>query len=140
MASGVRTLRMIRTAQQASPRAAITYAGIDLFELGTSGANLKDTYRTLKATGAKVRLIPGKFDAALAMKANELTGTDLLIISLDQGAEPGSLGWFYVPRMLHANTLVLIEERQGESTAFRKLSRMEVERLAAQHASHLRAA
>jgi len=138
--TGLRTMRMIRTAQQASPHDTITYAGIDLFEMGPGGMKLKDTYCTLKGTGAKVRLIPGQFGTALPLKANELTGSDLIVISADQPAEPGSLGWFYVPRMLHESTLVMIEERQGDTTAFRKLSRLEIEQLAAQHASHLRAA
>lgn len=140
MGNGVRTMRMLRAAQQASPHEPITYAGIDLFEMGPGGVKLKDAYRTLKATGAKVRLIPGQFGNALPLKANELTNSDLIIISADQSAEPGSLGWFYMPRMLHESTQVLMEERQGDKTAFRKLSRLEIEQLAARHASHLRAA
>lgn len=140
MGSGQRTMRMLRAAQQTSPREPITYAGIDQFEMKAGGTKLKDAYRTLKATGAKVRLIPGQFGTALPLKANELTGSDLIIIGADQPAEPGSLGWFYVPRMLHETSVVLMEERQGDKTAFRKLSRLEIERLAAQHAAHLRAA
>ncbi len=138
--TGLRTARMIRVAQQASPETMICYTGIDLFEMEPGGMKLKDAYRTLKATGSRVRLIPGQVASALAAKANDLAGTDLVLISAAQALEPTSTAWFYLPRMLHAHSHVLVEEAQGEKTAFRALSRQEIDRLASQHNTYQRAA
>ncbi len=138
--NGLRTGRMIRVAQQASPNAIISYSGIDLFEMRPGGLKLKDAYRTLKATGARVRLIPGEFTSALAMKANDLIGTDLVIISADQNIGNGDAAWFYVPRMLHAASHVLIETADAEKSTFREMNREEIHRAASHHAVYQRAA
>jgi hypothetical protein len=131
----LRALRMISVAQAAD--GAVSYTGIDLFELRPDGERpklaLKEAYRRLRSTGVAVRLIPGDPWQALSRAANALTGTDLLIVSADQ--DPSSLdrAWFYVPRMLHDGSLVyreLVDERTG-ALRLQAMPREEVERLAA---------
>ncbi len=117
--SAQRAERVIRLAQAVSPGKKIQYTGIDEFELrppeAGDGLTLKEAYRRLRATGASIRLTPGDPASALVRKANELTGVDLLLISADQDAESLRRAWFYVPRMLHNNSLVLRERRHPES-------------------------
>jgi hypothetical protein len=136
---GKRAVRMIRVAQLFAAPAAVRYLGIDLFELRgpgcPAGLSLKQSHRLLRATGAKVQLAPGDPRTALERVANSLTGTDLVVISADQEAESLSRAWFYVPRMLHERSLVLVEEPSSNGTPgrLRIVARQEVEALAARH-------
>jgi hypothetical protein len=58
--------------------------------------------------------------------ANSLTGTDLLIVSADQQGESLDRAWFYVPRMLHDASVVLVEDADGGATTFRQLAKSEI--------------
>jgi hypothetical protein len=94
---------------------------------------IKRAHRTLQASGAKVHLIPGDPFTALSRSANSLAGVDLLVIGADQDRESLAWAWFYVPRMLHEQSLVCLERldnRLGQS-GYQLLSRDEVESLAA---------
>jgi hypothetical protein len=73
-------------------------------------------------TGAQLRLVPGDPLSALARCANSLANTDLLIISA--GHDPAGLepAWFYIPRMLHAGSLVFLEEQTGADSVFYRLT------------------
>ena len=106
-------MRMIELAQGLPGDGVVRYAGVDLFEGRPDGQRLltlKSTYRTLRATGAQVQLLPGHPLAVLTQFANTLGPVDLLVISA--GVDPGSLArmWFYVPRMLHPKSVVYLEE------------------------------
>jgi hypothetical protein len=132
---GRRALRAIAAACRHQPAAEVRYTGIDLFEGqrdGSPGLSLKAAYKLLRTTGARVQLAPGDPLAALTRVANSLLKTDILIVSHDQQA--GNLGdaWFYVPRMLHAGSLVFVE-RPVEAGTFElvRLPQSEVSRLAA---------
>jgi hypothetical protein len=110
-----RTLRLLDFAQRVGDGEAIRYAAIDLFE--ARGANLpklslKDAHRLFKAATAQAQLIPGDPSGAVARVANTLPDVDLLLISAahDDAALAGA--WFYLPRMLHANSVVLREIAQ----------------------------
>ncbi|MEO8498968.1 MAG: hypothetical protein ABI614_28220 [Planctomycetota bacterium] len=141
--SGVRAIRMIEVAERYRPGEKIRYTGIDLFEARTqigTGLPLKEAHKRLKATGAIVRVIPGDPLSALARSANGLLSTDLLVISADQDTQSLTNAWFYVPRMLHDKSLVLIEDASGSQPRFRALSLAEVEKLASSRASTRRAA
>jgi hypothetical protein len=59
-----------------------------------------------------VQLVPGDAFTALARTANALADTDLIVISADQDAAALDLSWFYLPRMLHAASQVVVA-RQG---------------------------
>jgi hypothetical protein len=93
--------------------------------------SVKDIHRALTPTGVPVRIVPGDADVCLAQTANALAGTDLLIISAPQNEAGLEQAWFYVPRMLHERSLVLLQrvDAQGEVT-FQPLSSADVQRRA----------
>ena len=130
-----RSRRMIQVAEAGSS-ARIRYTGIDEFESrsaqGEAGIPLKEAHQFLRPTGAKIQLTPGDPFSALARTANSLTGTDLLVVSADLDAASLRSAWFYIPRMLHARTLVFLEEPapDGEGMRFVQLAAGEVNRLA----------
>jgi predicted O-methyltransferase YrrM len=132
IADGRRALRMISVATRDAVAGEVSYAGIDLFEARATDKSttltLKEAYRRLKATGARIRLAPGDPLNALTRVANELTGTDLLLISAGQDKESLAQAWFYVPRMLHAGSLVMVEEidTQRQTNVWRQLTIAEV--------------
>jgi hypothetical protein len=135
---GRRTTRMLEVAARYAPTP-LEYTGVDLFEtrgnLAEGMLTLKEAHRLLKPLAARVRLLPGDAHTALAQAANMLTNTDLFIISADQDAEAVRRAWFYVPRMLHAETLVLQEHpaEEGE-TRLASIARLEIEQWAAEQA------
>ena len=142
---GQRAVRMIEVAGSDGSPGEVRYTGIDLFEARSAidgpGVTLKMAHRLLKATGARVQLLPGDPFTALSRAANGLTGTDLLIISARQDPRPLARAWFYIPRMLHAQSLVLIEEVPvaGGPLVVRRVGADEIARLASR-VSHRRAA
>ena len=130
-----RSIRLIALAQKQRPGEIVHFTGIDLFELakGESPAlPLKAAHCTLRATGARVRLVPGDALTALAREANEIGSCDLIVIAASQRGEPLTSAWFYVPRLLHPTTLVFLEQPVGEhgSSEFRLLDHGEIRRLA----------
>ena len=131
-----RTTRMLEVAARFAT-GSVEYTGIDLFEARGQAAgvlSLKAAHRVLKPLAERVRLLPGDPYMALSMAANSLSNTDLLVISADQDADSLARAWFYVPRMLHAQTLVLQEQLvTGETPGTRlvPLLRTEIEQWAA---------
>jgi hypothetical protein len=140
-----RTKRLLEFALDKTPLEELRYAGIDLFE-GRSAENpgvpLKQAHKQLKPLGIRVQLLPGDPLSALARSANALTKTDLLIVSADVDADSLAKAWFYVPRMLHDQSIVLVEERgeTPEKAQFRQLKRLEIEQLASGAARTMRRA
>ena len=132
--SGLRSTRLIQVAQRYAAGGPVHFTGIDLFEdrpPNQPGLSLKTAFRMFRKTGVRARLIPGKPYDALHQFANCLPDTDLLLISADQDAASLALAWFYVPRMLYADSLVLQEVVSGDKTTWQTISRLEIERLAA---------
>ena len=105
---GGRTERLLEIAGWRAESLPLTYTGIDLFESRRDGEplTLKQAHRELRRSGARTRLIPGDPLTALSRAANALTGTDLLLIAADQDPDALAQAWRYVPRMLHAGSLV----------------------------------
>lgn len=142
----LRAVRMIEVAQATPPASAIRYTGIDAFEsrdhAELPGLTLKEAYRTLRSTGARVQVVPGDPFSALSRVANTLLGTELLIISADQDAASMEQAWFYVPRMLTSRSIVLLEQNDEASgkAAYRRLTSDDVTRLAGQGSYRRRAA
>ncbi len=127
LGTGMRARQMIG---QASRHGDVRYTGIDLFEARPQdqpGIPFKEAHRALISLPAKVRLIPGDPFCALARCANDLTDTDLLVISADQDAEALQRAWFYLPRMLHSNSVVCLEQRDGDNSRFQTLTKSDVE-------------
>lgn len=140
---GQRALRMIEVASQHAPAAEIRYTGVDPFELrpakDLSRLPLKTAYQVLRATGAKVRLLPGDPALALIRMVNELEAADLLLVSAEVCRSSMEKLWFYLPRILHAKTQVFLEEGSQDAAQMRVLSAAEIRRRA-QHATPLRRA
>jgi hypothetical protein len=128
-----RAQRMIEVAALQRSIQDIHYIGVDLFEARTtadgSGVPLKTAHRLLQATGARVRLWPGDPLRALSQAANTLRGVDLFVISARLDTESLAQAWFYVPRMLHPRSLVLLAD-QTDPEQFRFVSMTQIETLA----------
>jgi len=131
MGDGSRTLRMLQFAELYQSKT-IHYAGIDLFESRPSGENglsYKEAHRLLSSNDARSQLIPGDAYSALSRWANTLTRTDLLIIGSNDN-DSLAQAWFYVPRMLHSDSIVLALQGQGDDEHFARLSPEEIEQRA----------
>jgi len=126
---------LIRAARRASPGETIHYVGIDPFE-GRSAADgpgltLKDAYKRLKSDGVRVRLVPGDPAEALIREANALGKVDLLLVPEEMDSPTFARTWFFVPRMLHDDSLVFVERTgaDGKTLLAPKL-RAEIDALA----------
>jgi hypothetical protein len=145
VALGGRTERLLEVAAWQPKCLPLQYTGIDLFDSRPAGQpklSLKQAFHDLRATGATIRLVPGDPLAALCRTANALTGTDLLLVSGPQDPHSLAAAWKYVPRMIHGETLVFVEQA-GESAknpAWRLLPAAEITRLAAAAGRALRQA
>ena len=129
-------MRMIEIASRFHSLPDIRYAGIDPFEARSAmdgpGVTLKMAHRLLHATGARVQLIPGDPFAGLSRKANSLGRVDLLVVSSRLDPRQLAKAWFYVPRLLHEQSVVLIEKLlPGGHTSVRPAADDEIETLAA---------
>ncbi len=103
--------QMIKLAVDGTSRSKVRYTGIDEFEMRddpASGLDLRVAYQTLKPSDARIRLVPGDPFTALARHANTLLDTDLLVVRADQDPASMARAWFYVPRMLHDNSVVFV--------------------------------
>jgi hypothetical protein len=133
---GTRSLRLIEVAQMFAGEARVRYVGIDLFEARPAispGMTLKRAHRLFRSTGADSRLIPGDPLTALARAANSLPNTDFVVIAADQDSNSVAQSMFYLPRMIHADTKVFIEEAVtgAEENRFRQLLPVEISQMAA---------
>ena len=139
-----RSRRLIEVAQRYAEGDKVHYAGFDRFDArleGSTRLSLKEAHRVLKATEAKVRLMPGEPSLALTAAANDLLETDLVIFSADIDLTTFQQSWYFVPRMLHSQSLVVREVRdeEGES-CFEAIPRVQIERLAQESQTRRRAA
>ena len=102
---------MILFAHRHTTRAHVRFTGIDQFEMRsdtTGGLPLKQAHQMLHSLPARIQLIPGDPFEALARHANSLLDSDLVVIQADQLGAAMDRAWFYVPRMLHHASLVLV--------------------------------
>ena len=76
---------------------------------------------------------PGPLAEGLARTANTLLGTDLVIFAADALPAGNSKLWFYLPRLLHAQSCLFQahQQDQDQEYAFGKISHAEVEQRAA---------
>ena len=129
---------LVEVAQRFAPHGHVQYTGVDLFEAvpleaGAARASLtlKEAHRRLTATGGKIRLVPGDPLTALRRVANALSGTQLLLISANTDEAALEQAWFYVPRMLNTDSLVLQERQLGdEQVEWQRVERSQIESLA----------
>jgi hypothetical protein len=133
-----RTARLIAVAQRYATEQKVCYTGLDWFDARSNELallSLKQAHCALQATGAQVRLVPGPPGHSLASVANAHQNTDLIILSPDVSDDDLKRAWFYVPRMLRDQSVVLREQvgADGQS-AFMKLSASELAERAGQSA------
>lgn len=137
LGTGQRAVHLIEVLKEFHEVGQIHYTGVDLFEARTAadgpGITLRDAHRLLKATGARIQLVPGTAGEALARVANGLTEVDVVIVSASNLPEQMSLAWFYLPRMIHAGTQFYQESlAPSGGTAMRLLPPDEIARLCAE--------
>jgi hypothetical protein len=112
----------------------LRYTGIDLFESRPQGQpvlSLKQAYSELRRDRIEVKLVPGDPASALHRTANTLTGTDLLIIAATLDANDLARAWTWMPRMLHAGTIVFQEVRDAAgATTWQRLSIVDIQQRA----------
>ncbi len=132
---GSRAMTLIEAASQNSTSSDVHYVGMDPFE-GRSESDgqpihLKDVHQRLRATGARVQLVPGNPADSLIRLANSLGKIDLLIVPEALESPANARMWFFVPRMLHDNSQVYVERcnSEGQRTFCRK-ARSEIDDLA----------
>jgi hypothetical protein len=132
-----RAIQAVNVLKSFHAAADIHYTGIDQFEARIIDdgprLTLRDAHRVLKATGARVQLVPGAAGEALSRVANGLKEIDAVIISADQSLEQMAQAWFYLPRMIHDATLFFQEGVSSTGvTTMQLLSRDEIARLTVQ--------
>lgn len=133
---GERTARLLEVAAWLPENLPLRYTGIDPFELRPQGQPrlaLKEAFHRLRFPGVRVQLVPGDPHSALSRCANSLSQTDLLLISANQDQAALERAWLFVPRMLHAESLIFVQDGDPQSgkTSYRQLRLLDVERLAA---------
>jgi hypothetical protein len=135
MGCAERALRMIEMATAAADPREIRYTGIDLFEDRSTedgpGLSLREAHRELKTTNARIQLVPGTPQEGLARCANALGKLDLIVVSSRTDPQSLAAAWFYVPRLLADETVVLRETPTAEgSVSIRALEQGELQSLA----------
>jgi hypothetical protein len=124
-----RSAALVEVAQRYANERKVFHTALDEFEARAhdqSPLSLKEAYRVLHATGASVRLVPGPPGRSLASTANAHQNTDLILISAEVADEDLQGGWFYLPRMLHHNTVILRERRTVEGPSFEWLTHSQI--------------
>ncbi len=123
---GIRAQRLLEVICGRLPADEVLYTGIDLFEACPPQLGqilpLKQVYQKLRHTGARIRLYPGDPAHVLAQRANQLGPVDLLILSRPLGTQSLPKAWCYIPRMLHPDAFIFLEEQAGFNSSFRKWS------------------
>ncbi len=118
LGTGVRSLRMLTMACQYHPAEEVQFVGLDRFEDRPAdqgpGISLREAHRTLRATGAKIQLLPGDPCDGLVRAANGLGKLDLLLLAPGADAQDMAGAWLYVPRLLHEQSLVFLETATAE--------------------------
>ena len=82
---GQRAVQIIEVLKEFHEVRDIHYTGVDLFEARTAadgpGISLREAHCLLKATGARIQLVPGTVGEALSRIANGVSQVDVLVIS-----------------------------------------------------------
>lgn len=136
LGDGARASNMIQVAQRFAESKTVRYTGIDLFDGRTDDRpklNLIDVHKHLNQLKAKTQLVPGEPHQAICRIANSHVRTDLVVISAGYDEVSMKRSWFYMPRMIHANSLVFVQDANSFDSPFRLLSRLHVEQLADKH-------
>ncbi len=137
LGAGERAVHLIELMREFHELRDVHYIGLDLFEARTAadgpGISLREAHRLLKPTGARVQLVPGSVAEGFSRVANGVSQVDLVIISAGTRQEQLPRAWFFLPRMIHAQTQIFQETlAAGGNTAMRLMAPNEIESLAVQ--------
>ena len=126
LGTGDRCQQILRVAGKFSEKP-IRYTGVDLFDARPANAlKLIDMHKTLKAFNAKTQLVPGPVGPSIERIANSHLRTDMIVVSPStQRIELENVISFF-PRMLHANSLVLLQFKPDQK--MKQLTRLDIER------------
>ena len=126
LGKGDRCQQILRVAGKFSDKP-IRYTGVDLFDARPANAlKLIDMHKALKAFDAKTQLVPGPVGPSIERIANSHLRTDMIVISPGtQRSEIENVISFF-PRMLHANSLVLLQFKPDQK--MQQLTRLDIER------------
>ena len=132
MGTLARTERLLQLARGLSPAQPVQLVGIDRFESRTPadppGVTLKEAHKRLTSL-AKVQLVPGNADAALARVGNHIGVFDLVLVSADEEARHLEKAWFYIQRLVRPESTILVEP--APRAAWRPLENERLQELAA---------
>lgn len=109
-----RSAALIEVAQRYAAGNSVHHTGLDWFDARPQHSvplALKQSHCLLRTTGGQIRLVPGEPARSLATVANAHQNTDLILISAAVADDDLVASWFFVPRMLHSQSLIL-RERQ----------------------------
>ena len=124
MGTGDRCQQILRVAAKFSNKP-IRYTGIDLFDARPEGSfKLIEMHKKLKGFDAKTQLVPGPVGPSIERIANSHLRTDLIIISPGTPKSELDSVISFFPRMLHANSLVVIQSK----SKMKQLTRLDTER------------
>lgn len=125
-----RAVSLIEVAQRFAGDQKVWYTGIDMFDARQTGRAplaMKETYRILRATEANIRLVPGMPHMSLSAAANAHQNTDLILIGSEISEADLRGAWFYVPRMLHAKSIILSEKVDANGqVSFQNITRTQI--------------
>ena len=107
-----RTEKLLGLVRPQAPSMTVQYVGIDRFESRAAtdppGVTLKSAHQRLSPL-AKVQLVPGNADAALSRVSNHLGTFDLVLVSADDDPRHLERSWFFIQRLVRAESTVLVE-------------------------------
>jgi hypothetical protein len=129
LGDGQRARRVITLAQRYHVKHEVQFIGFDLFEdrhPGQARFSLKDAYRELRSTGARIRLVPGDAYGALVRAANSIAQVELVLISPEVPRASLAGAWYYLPRTLAKNAVVLWADGTLPDGQYRELSSAEL--------------
>ncbi|MEL7497092.1 MAG: hypothetical protein AAFN77_05740 [Planctomycetota bacterium] len=134
LGDGSRLERIIQFALTYSNSDNLRYTGVDRFDARPeeqSPLRLIDMHKKMKSIPAKTQLVPGELEPAIRRIANSHLRIDMVILSAGFQEQQFANAVMFFPRMMHSGSKLLVQ-RQGNEP-FEVLTRLDVERLAAQH-------
>ena len=142
--SGIRAVRLIEIASWWTPAPELEYTGIDLFESRQDsdgpGMTLKGAYQTLRATGAKVRLLPGTAKATLSSIVGSIRPLDFVVASNEDDLTTLADAIRFYPKVLGPDTRFFVTTSGPETPVFRHVPVEEIQGQTTAHADAARRA
>jgi hypothetical protein len=121
---GLRTLNLLKLAVSVCENPlALRYFCVDPFEGRTKkdgpGLSLRKAYRAMNQMEIQHKLIPATPLMGIKRIANHVQNVDFLVLATPELHWLEEGGWYYLARMLHQESVVLLGERQKRHTPYR---------------------